>query len=206
VSEAGPACPGCGRHATRRCARGGVLDHLLSAVYVYPFRCQLCTRRFRALRWGLRYARLSVDRREYERVQVRIPASLTVRGERVPAEVRDISLAGCGVHTDFPLVTGDRLRLELDVQHSLPIVIESATARSGTAGRVGVSFDGIALEQRNRLHGLLLARLGYSPAAEGVPPKARRRAGGRRFRGSDSLLVLIVVLVAAAALLLLLPR
>lgn len=40
-----------------RIPRVGVVDHLLSVAYIYPFRCGHCLRRFRATQWGKRYRR-----------------------------------------------------------------------------------------------------------------------------------------------------
>lgn len=76
----GLRCPKCGRHIVRRSHRIGVVERLLSAVYVYPFRCQLCGRRFRALQRGKRYVVQPAERREYERVGLRARAA--VAGDR----------------------------------------------------------------------------------------------------------------------------
>ena len=60
----GLRCPKCGRHVVRRAHRTGVVERLLSAVYVFPFHCQLCGRRFRALQWKKRYVLQPAERRE----------------------------------------------------------------------------------------------------------------------------------------------
>ena len=73
-----PRCHHCGRRRARRCHRVGALERVLSAVYVYPFRCQVCGRRFRALAWGRRYVRRSADHREWERVAIRAPVVLVL--------------------------------------------------------------------------------------------------------------------------------
>jgi hypothetical protein len=203
VTAAGPRCPRCGQRTTRRCERAGRLERLLSVVYVYPFRCQACTGRFRALRWGTRYAKETIDRREYERAAVNVPATFLTRGMHGRGQLRDLSLGGCGLETDFPLVAGDTLRLELHLpRQAAPIVIEAATARSVSEGRVGVHFDGIARDQRKRLHQVMLGLLGYAHAHPGAA------AGGRlaRLRSADALLTTVVVLIVAVALLLLLPK
>jgi len=41
-----PHCPRCGQDIVQRVRRRGLLDHLLSIVYIYPFRCQVCFHRF----------------------------------------------------------------------------------------------------------------------------------------------------------------
>ena len=40
-------CPQCGDHRVRRSGRRGLWDHLVSAVRLYPFRCDACRCRFR---------------------------------------------------------------------------------------------------------------------------------------------------------------
>src|SRR2546422_144823 len=66
-----PRCHHCGRRRARHCHRVGALERVLAAVYVYPFRCQVCGRRFRALAWGKRYVRLQPgERRRLQRVVV----------------------------------------------------------------------------------------------------------------------------------------
>jgi hypothetical protein len=204
VTAAGPRCPRCGQRTARRCERAGRLERLLSVVYVYPFRCQVCTGRFRALRWGTRYAREKIDRREYERAPVNVPASFVTRGMHGRGQLRDLSLGGCGIESDFPLVAGDTLRLELHLpRQPAPIVIEAATARSVSDGRIGIHFDGIARDQRKRLHEVMLGLLGYAPHTHPGAGAGRRLA---RLRSADALLATIVVLIVAVALLLLLPR
>ena len=61
-------CPNCSRQFVRRVSRRGVAESLLSVVYVYPFKCQICGFRFPMLRWGVRYVRVEVDHREYDRM------------------------------------------------------------------------------------------------------------------------------------------
>ena len=50
-------CPACGSTLVRRSHRLGLAEAMLSAAYVYPFRCQECLHRFFALQWGVRYQR-----------------------------------------------------------------------------------------------------------------------------------------------------
>ena len=40
----------------------------MSHFYIYPFRCQICSHRFKAFRLFRRYVKHSVDRRQFERV------------------------------------------------------------------------------------------------------------------------------------------
>ncbi len=50
-------CPRCGSPDVRRTRRVGLIERLLSLVYVYPFRCARCLHRYRAMRWGRRYTK-----------------------------------------------------------------------------------------------------------------------------------------------------
>lgn len=54
---AGPVCPRCGSAFSRRARRLGLIERTLSLLYIYPFRCDHCFHRFRAMRWGKRYVR-----------------------------------------------------------------------------------------------------------------------------------------------------
>src|SRR5206468_1210384 len=78
-------CQRCDADHVRRSGRAGALVRLLSAAYIYPFRCQRCGRRFFALTWGARYARPTSERREFERVVIRLPAKLTGGAESAEA-------------------------------------------------------------------------------------------------------------------------
>jgi hypothetical protein len=203
MTKTGPRCPRCGRRTANRCPRAGALERVLSAVYVYPFRCQICTRRFRALQLGTRYTRQIVDRREYERASVRIPVTFTTRGEQAEGELRDLALGGCGLETEFPLRPGDTLRIELNLpRQTAPIVIEAATARSASEGRVGVHFDRMTREDRKRLHGVMLGLLGYAPHTS--PGGSARRGPSLRSRLTGNVMlatILVVILALSVALL-----
>lgn len=54
-------CPECGGTLARRAHRHGLAGLLVSVMYIYPFRCQLCTHRFLTLQWGIRYHRIAQD-------------------------------------------------------------------------------------------------------------------------------------------------
>jgi len=47
-------CPQCSGASVRRSHRQGVRDYLLGLLFIYPFRCQDCNHRFRALVRGKR--------------------------------------------------------------------------------------------------------------------------------------------------------
>ena len=68
-------CPRCGKSFVRRSHRQGLKERLLSLVYLYPFRCQVCANRFRAFQFRSRYVKRIVDRRQYARLSTRIPTT-----------------------------------------------------------------------------------------------------------------------------------
>jgi hypothetical protein len=51
------ACPRCTSTIVYRARRAGLIEQLLSTVYIYPFRCGHCFTRFRLMQWGQRYTR-----------------------------------------------------------------------------------------------------------------------------------------------------
>src|SRR2546422_9330799 len=103
-------CPRCGGQSVRRSSRVGAFERLISSLYVYPVRCQRCSHRFRALNWGHRYPHPKGERRDYERVAVRLPARLTAGTESVDAETTDLSVSGCAVRTDARFPPGTEVR------------------------------------------------------------------------------------------------
>src|SRR3989441_7527009 len=121
-------CPRCGGQSVRRSSRVGAFERLISSLYVYPFRCQRCSHRFRALNWGHRYPHPKGERRDYERVAVRLPARLTAGTESADAETTHLSVSGCAVRTDarFPPGTEGRVTGKL-----------GASGGAGGDGRAG---------------------------------------------------------------------
>src|SRR2546428_6514912 len=103
-------CPRCGGQSVRRSSRVGAFERLISSLYVYPFRWQRCSPRFRAPNWGHRYPHPKGERRDYERVAVRLPARLTAGTESADAETIDLSVSGCAVRTDARFPPGTEVR------------------------------------------------------------------------------------------------
>jgi hypothetical protein len=132
-------CPKCSREFVKRVSRQGPKERLLSAFYIYPFRCQLCGYRFRFLQWGIRYERIQEDRREYERLTVNFPIS--VRGENIYTEgtIVDLSLGGCTAMLESPLSTGDLCSIGLYLSNDvLPIRVNAAVVRSVRSNYLGI--------------------------------------------------------------------
>lgn len=175
----------------RRSSRVGAFERLISTFYVYPFRCQRCTHRFRALNWGQRYPHPKGERRDYERVMVRLPARLTAGTESADAETTDLSVSGCAVVTDaqFPPGTEVRFTLRLGASGGMVEVAE-AVVRASHGGRVSLQFVHVGVAEQRRL-----AEYIHSVA---LPIGVGRPRHAPRFR-----IEVMLVLVAGLALILL---
>ncbi len=149
---AGVACPQCGRDYVQRAPRANAFERLLSLAYVYPFRCQLCNRRFRALQWGARYDRLWVNKREYQRLPCEIAAAYASDKASGDCVVKDISMGGCALATDAVLAPGTLLRLQLKIApDEAPLALEAVTVHDARPGLRGAQFLRIAAVEHDRL-------------------------------------------------------
>jgi predicted HAD superfamily Cof-like phosphohydrolase len=122
-------CPRCGKSFVRRSHRKGLKEHMLSLVYLYPFRCQVCANRFRAFQLRVHYVKRTVDQRQYGRLSTQIPTTFIRLGEQRVGEgvVTDISLGGCYLQTVVQLSTGTLLSLKLQTeQQTSAIAVEAA--------------------------------------------------------------------------------
>src|SRR3989442_15009775 len=99
----GVRCPRCEGQSVRRSSRVGAFERLISSLYVYPFRCQRCSHRFRALNWGHRYPHPKGERRDYERVAVRLPARLTAGAATADRETTAPTGSARAGRADAPL-------------------------------------------------------------------------------------------------------
>lgn len=151
-----PACPKCGSTRVGRTHRAGIIERLASVGYVYPFRCQVCRRRFRRFRWGERYVRVHLDRRDLERLPAQIPVVFHWKdGGQGQGTIRDISAAGCAVETDAAVPVGALVLLQIAPPGEPPIDVDVGEVRSRRARRVGVRFVRVAPDHAERLRQVL---------------------------------------------------
>ena len=199
----GLRCPRCGRHHVRRAHRAGALERLLSAFAVYPFRCQVCGRRFRAVQVGRRQTLQTPERRDWDRHVLHRPATLMIRdGERADGEVVELSVAGCTVTTAARVPEGASVRAELGlVAGAPPIVVEAATVRSVGAGRVGLAFARLEPRELERLREVVAALLAGRPDPHEAPPPREPRWTDRlrALRSADFWFLLAILLLFALA-------
>ena len=158
-------CPRCRSRFVRRVGRAGAVERLLSVAYLYPFRCQICELRFKRLRWGERYVRVELDRRDFTRVPTSIWTAVVWQGRQTEGTVRDLSVAGCWLETDAPIPIGELPRLTLEPENEAPIHVEVAEVRAVGAGRLGLRFVRVEPVHRERLCQTVADRLTASPPA-----------------------------------------
>src|SRR5437867_8776734 len=96
-----PECPRCQKGFVRRSKRRGVYEHSVSLLYFYPYRCQLCTHRFVALRWGARTGRYTPDRREYVRIPVHASAAFSGVQVQGKGTLDNLFMSVCAMITTF---------------------------------------------------------------------------------------------------------
>jgi hypothetical protein len=133
-------CPNCSKPYVARVARVGFSEEVLSLFYLYPFKCQLCGRRFRILQWGVRYHLVEEDRREYERSPTTFPLSFTDDAIAGTGIAYDVSMSGCGFHPTLTPGQGAVLRMALRISRDFPPVQVEAVVRNVRENRVGVEF------------------------------------------------------------------
>ena len=141
----------------------GAWDTLLGLIYIYPFKCQICGFRFRALQWGLRYMRVPVDHREYDRIPAQFGLTFETQNIKGKGTATNLSMAGCSFQSSTPLGMGMVLRLELRIAQEVPpLIVDAAAVRYAREGSVGVEFLEWQEKERERLQlyvrGLLIGR------------------------------------------------
>ncbi len=150
-----PQCPSCQSIYVRRAHRVGVVEQVLSAFYLYPFRCQLCSVRFSSFQWGIRYDKQE-DLRQYERIGVHFPVLFSSAQMTGKGVITDVSVADCALETTLPLKQGETLKLELYPKSGRPpIVVEKAVIRSIRKATVGVQFIEVSDTDKARLNRLV---------------------------------------------------
>lgn len=159
----GPHCPQCGTPFVRVTHHQGRLEPLLRWFSVYPFRCQVCTNRFVALRRGIKDATQSFDRREYKRLPTHFPAVFAANQLSLDEVVTDLSMGGCSVRTTQPLARGTFVELLLKPSTREPgIKVETAIVCCVRPSAVGVKFLELEPQEKTRLsrvvHSLLLSQ------------------------------------------------
>ena len=153
-------CPSCGTSFVRVTYQENRVERLLSRVNVFPFRCQLCTNRFRAFYAGARHNTQAFDRRQYTRLMASIEAQvLDYKQPAVTNRITDISMDGCTLQsTRFPKGAFIELVLNPTVEEKT-IRIETAMVCSVRPLSMGIRFLEIPPEHYCRLAQVVLGLL-----------------------------------------------
>ena len=160
-----PRCPECGTLYVRRSPIKGAGERLASLAYVYPFRCQLCTRRFRSLQWGVRYAEEGEDKREYERLEIKFPVTFTSAKLTGEGMATDISLTGCRLETDVQLNPGVLVKLQIrPSDRKPPLSARAMVVRTIRPRLLGLKFVRLSEVELEQLMQLVTSLLGLPPA------------------------------------------
>jgi hypothetical protein len=132
-----------------------MVERLISAFYLYPFRCQLCSARFMFFQWGVRYASQE-DLRQYERIGVHFPVLFSSERTTGKGTITDVSVADCALETSLPLKQGENLKLELYAKTGRPpIVVEKGVIRSVRKNIMGIQFVEVSDTDKARLNRLV---------------------------------------------------
>jgi hypothetical protein len=151
-----PVCPECSTEYVRRVRRRSITERLLSVVYIYPFRCQLCGYRFKILRWGDKYVRFDEDARDYERLERNIPFTLISKGMTITGWVSEISISGCTLQTLTPIRPGQVTSLQFHVPTlNESIMIDAAIVKNTSDNRAGLEFLRLSQRERKRLQSFI---------------------------------------------------
>ena len=153
-------CSNCGSSFVRLTYLEGRVERLLSRVNVFPFRCQLCTNRFRTFYAGARHNTQAFDRRQYTRMTASIEAQILDRNQpSVTNRITDISMDGCTLQTTgFPKGAFIELVLKPTVEEER-IHVETAMVCSVRPLSMGVRFLEMPPEHYRRLAQVVLGLL-----------------------------------------------
>ena len=153
-------CPSCGSSFVRATYCEGGIERLLSRVNLLPFRCQLCTNRFRLFYSGARHNTQTSDRRQYRRLAASIEAQVLDRKQpSVTNRITDISMDGCTMQTTG-LQKGAFIELVLKpTVEDETIRIQKAMVCSVRPSSIGIRFLDVQLEHHRRLAQVILGLL-----------------------------------------------
>ena len=153
-------CPNCGTPFVRATSNEGTVERFLSRFNMLPFRCQLCTNRFRAFYSGARQSTQDFDRRQYKRLPASIEAQV-LDEKQLPLtnRITDISMDGCTLMMTG-LSKGTFLEITLKpASEEREIRVETAMVCSVRPESVGLRFLEIDEPDKRRLSQVVLGLL-----------------------------------------------
>ena len=161
-------CPSCGTPYVRLSPEDSGIGRLLNQLKVFPFRCQLCTNRFRAFWSSAPDGVHSKDRRQYQRLPASFHADCIRENTLLSNKrVTDISMGGCTVQTTETLPHGTHLALTIrPVSSQADITVQNARVSSVRPDGMGIQFLEFEPEEKRRLSRVVLSLL----VGQGVQP------------------------------------
>lgn len=154
-------CPNCGTPFVRVIPDEGAIGRVLTRFKYVPFRCQLCTTRFRVFRNHVPAETSPTDRRQYERLPVSFRANLLANNAvRMDHRVTDISMGGCTLETTTNLPQGTFIELVIKpASDEEPIKIGTAMVCSSRPESMGIRFLEMVTDDKHRLSQVILSLL-----------------------------------------------
>ena len=153
-------CPSCGTSFVRVTSNEGVVEKALNHIRMFPFRCQLCTNRFRAFYLSARQSTQEFDRRQFKRLATAMDAQV-IDNKQLPFtnRITDISMGGCAILTEG-LAKGAFVELVLKSSaEGEGIRIETAMVCSVRPESVGIQFLEFHPDEQRRLSQVVLGLL-----------------------------------------------
>ncbi|MBY0249734.1 MAG: PilZ domain-containing protein [Nitrospiraceae bacterium] len=137
------------------------MEKILGRFRVCPFRCQLCTMRFRAFWAKPPDSTHSVDRRQYKRLPASFHAELVAENaKRSTHRITEISMEGCTLETSEALPRGSFFELMISpASETETITIETAMVCSARQASMGVRFLELQSTDKQRLSQVVLSLL-----------------------------------------------
>ncbi len=144
-------CPQCGKDKMGRLPRRGVLEHLLSFCFIYPYRCQACRKCFKSFKWRTRYVKPQA-RRNTRRFETNFTVVFSWGHTEGEGIVTNMGLEGCRLKTDVELTEDCCLKLRLQVPGIEPAIrVENAVVCTVENGFSSLSFLRFSRDEKNRL-------------------------------------------------------
>lgn len=141
-------CPHCRKGGAFRSQPQSPHEYIASWIWIVPFHCQFCSRRFLACRLGKESSDRPIDRREHLRIPVRLCLSFSGGKMTGTGTVMDLSLGGCIIKSDTNVHADDIFYLEIAVAEDEPPIEVAAMVRSISAR--GIAFKFLRKAQENK--------------------------------------------------------
>jgi hypothetical protein len=146
-----PQCPRCGDDFVRRLRQCGPVEAVLGRLYIFPFRCQLCSLRFWSRSSGLQPRHW--ERRKYARIPVWHRVTLSGKDGTGDGVLLDLSIKGCGIQSEMSVHPKENLSLAIHLSASHPpIEVQTAIVKSVSGNRFGLEFLQMEPTEKKRLY------------------------------------------------------